>query len=132
MTGVTRIPKRGRNKLPVRRPLARIDFELELALKGFSAAKLDERVGGERDAPLGTGVAWRQMLLGVLQHDAWHGGQIALLAAGGAVTACGRGVPRESNVQLAPRQPILSLVGGVRLVKSGPDVDRDLPAIEGV
>jgi hypothetical protein len=57
--------------------------ELDLALQGFPTARLDERVGGKRDAPLGTGVTWRQMLLGVLQHDAWHGGQIALLAAAG-------------------------------------------------
>jgi hypothetical protein len=60
--------------------------ELDLALQGFCASRLDERVGGERDAPLGTGVTWRQMLLGVLQHDAWHGGQIALLAAPGRPT----------------------------------------------
>jgi hypothetical protein len=57
--------------------------ELDLALQGFPAARLDERVGGERDAPLGTGVTWRRMLLGQLQHDAWHGGQIALLTASG-------------------------------------------------
>ena len=55
--------------------------ELDLALRGFPAARLDERVGGERQAALGTGVTWRQMLLGVLQHDAWHGGQIAMLIA---------------------------------------------------
>ena len=55
--------------------------ELDLALGAFPAARLDQRVGGERNAALGTGVTWRQMLLGVLQHDAWHGGQIAVLAA---------------------------------------------------
>jgi hypothetical protein len=55
--------------------------ELDLALQGFPAAKLDEGVGGERSAALGTGLTWRRMLWGVLQHDAWHGGQIAMLAA---------------------------------------------------
>jgi hypothetical protein len=63
--------------------LHRAHRELDFALEGFSAARLEERMGEERDAPLGTGVTWRQMLLGVLQHDAWHGGQIALLAASG-------------------------------------------------
>lgn len=38
-----------------------------------------ERVGGERDAPLGTGVSYAEMVQGLLQHDAYHGGQIGLL-----------------------------------------------------
>jgi uncharacterized damage-inducible protein DinB len=49
------------------------------ALASFPEARLDERVGGERDAPLGTGVSYREMILGVLQHDAYHAGQVALL-----------------------------------------------------
>jgi hypothetical protein len=65
--------------------LHRAHQELDLVLQGFAAARLDERVGAQRDAPLGTGVTWRQMLWGVLQHDAWHGGQIALLAAAGRI-----------------------------------------------
>lgn len=65
--------------------LHRAHRELDLVLQGFAASRLDERVGVQRDAPLGTGVTWRQMLLGVLQHDAWHGGQIVLLAAAGRV-----------------------------------------------
>jgi uncharacterized damage-inducible protein DinB len=40
---------------------------------------LDQRVGQSRDQPLATGVTVRQTLHGVAQHDAYHGGQIALL-----------------------------------------------------
>jgi hypothetical protein len=49
------------------------------ALRRFPASRLSRRVGGERDAPLGTGVSYREMILGALQHDAYHAGQIALL-----------------------------------------------------
>ena len=41
--------------------------------------RLDERVGGGRDAPLGAGVTYRAMLHGLAQHDAYHTGQIAIL-----------------------------------------------------
>lgn len=60
--------------------LHRAHAELDEALCAFPVSRLDESVGGDRDAPLGTGVTWRQTLLGVLQHDAYHAGQIALLA----------------------------------------------------
>jgi uncharacterized damage-inducible protein DinB len=53
--------------------------ELLAALTRFAPSRLDERLGAERDAPLGTGVSFREMILGVLQHDAYHAGQIALL-----------------------------------------------------
>jgi hypothetical protein len=53
--------------------------ELVAALGRFPASRLSERIGGERDAPLGTGVSYREMTLGVLQHDAYHSGQISLL-----------------------------------------------------
>jgi uncharacterized damage-inducible protein DinB len=43
------------------------------------AERWTERVGGERDAPLGTGVSYAEMVQGLLQHDAYHGGQIGLL-----------------------------------------------------
>lgn len=60
--------------------------ELIAALTRFPESRLDEVVGGERDAPLGTGVSVREMILGALSHDAYHGAQIALLrkAAHGA------------------------------------------------
>ena len=53
--------------------------ELISALPRFPPSRLAERVGGERDAPLGTGVSYREMILGALQHDAYHAGQISLL-----------------------------------------------------
>jgi hypothetical protein len=45
----------------------------------FPEARWRDRVGGERDAPLGTGVSYAAMVTGLLQHDAYHGGQIGLL-----------------------------------------------------
>ena len=53
--------------------------DLIAALAKFPASRLEERVGGKRDAPLGTGVTYREMIFGALQHHAYHGGQIALL-----------------------------------------------------
>lgn len=53
--------------------------EVAAAVRGLREGQLDERVGGARDAPLGTGVTHREMLHGLAQHDAYHSGQIALL-----------------------------------------------------
>jgi uncharacterized damage-inducible protein DinB len=53
--------------------------ELVSALALFPRERLHENVGGERSAPLGTGVSYLEMIDGVLQHDAYHGGQISLL-----------------------------------------------------
>jgi len=53
--------------------------ELGAALARFPDSRLSERIGGARDAPLGTGVPYREMILGALQHDAYHAGQISLL-----------------------------------------------------
>ena len=53
--------------------------DLIAALERFPASRLSDRVGEERDAPLGTGVSHREMILGALQHDAYHAGQIAVL-----------------------------------------------------
>jgi uncharacterized damage-inducible protein DinB len=53
--------------------------ELVAALARFPASRLSERIGEERDAPLGTGVTYREMILGALQHQAYHAGQISLL-----------------------------------------------------
>jgi uncharacterized damage-inducible protein DinB len=49
------------------------------AVHRYPAERWTERVGGERDAPLGTGVTYAEMVQGLLQHDAYHGGQIGLL-----------------------------------------------------
>jgi uncharacterized damage-inducible protein DinB len=52
---------------------------LAVAVERFPEARWRDRVGGERDAPLGTGVNYAAMVTGLLQHDAYHGGQIGLL-----------------------------------------------------
>ena len=52
---------------------------LAAAVERFPEARWLDRVGGERDAPLGTGVSHAGMLAGLSQHDAYHGGQIGLL-----------------------------------------------------
>ncbi|HXE58024.1 MAG TPA: DinB family protein [Gemmatimonadales bacterium] len=62
-----------------RAALARAHEELRDALERFPEAQLDELVGEDRSAPLGTGVSYYRMLHGLMQHDAYHAGQIALL-----------------------------------------------------
>ena len=52
---------------------------LAVAVDRFPEARWRDRVGGERDAPLGTGVSYAAMVTGLLQHDAYHGGQVGLL-----------------------------------------------------
>lgn len=59
--------------------LRRAHAELDAALSRFPEERLDEIVGGERDAPLGVGVTWHVVLHGVAQHNAYHAGQMALL-----------------------------------------------------
>lgn len=49
------------------------------AIGRFPEERLDEIVGGARDAPLGAGVSWHVVLHGVAQHNAYHAGQVALL-----------------------------------------------------
>jgi uncharacterized damage-inducible protein DinB len=49
------------------------------AVNRFPESRWAERVGGERDAPLGTGVSYAVMVVGLVQHAAYHGGQIGLL-----------------------------------------------------
>jgi len=41
--------------------------------------RLGERVGDARDPAAGTGLTFAETLLGVAEHNAYHGGQIALL-----------------------------------------------------
>ena len=53
--------------------------DLQAALRAFSDSELDAQVGSERDPALGTGVTFAQMLHGILQHDAYHLGQVGLL-----------------------------------------------------
>ena len=48
-------------------------------VRGLDAARLTTRVGDERNPPLGTGVTIAQTINGLVQHDAYHSGQIAIL-----------------------------------------------------
>lgn len=48
-------------------------------VRGFDASRLNTRVGDERTAALGTGVTFAQTINGLVQHDAYHSGQIALV-----------------------------------------------------
>ena len=56
----------------------------QLALREAIGAVAPERwgatIGDERDPALGSGVTTQQMLYGVLQHEAYHTGQMAMLA----------------------------------------------------
>lgn len=62
-----------------RRSLDAAHEELASALRTFPPERLDERVGTDRDAPLGAGVTYRAMLHGLAHHDAYHTGQISIL-----------------------------------------------------
>ncbi len=57
--------------------LRRSRIELDAAIAG--AGDLARSVGSVREPSLGTGVTVRDTLLGVVQHDAYHAGQIAIL-----------------------------------------------------
>jgi hypothetical protein len=45
----------------------------------FPFEKFEERMGKERIPELGTGFSFREMLIGLMQHNVYHLGQIALL-----------------------------------------------------
>ncbi|MGH7727059.1 MAG: DinB family protein [Candidatus Eiseniibacteriota bacterium] len=66
--------------------------ELIDAIRKFAIDELDRPLDPKRDPALGTGVITRVMIHGVAQHDAYHGGQIALLkkAAAARATKAGR------------------------------------------
>jgi uncharacterized damage-inducible protein DinB len=48
-------------------------------VRGLDAGRLTTRVGDERNPPLGTGVTIAQTINGLVQHDAYHSGQIAIV-----------------------------------------------------
>jgi uncharacterized damage-inducible protein DinB len=52
---------------------------LAAAVARVPEARWRDQVGGERNAALGTGVSYAAMLAGLVQHDAYHGGQVGLL-----------------------------------------------------
>src|SRR5262249_438185 len=51
-------------------------------LESFPASRLDDQLGMDRDRAMGTGQTYAQMLHGILQHDAYHLGQIGILKKG--------------------------------------------------
>ena len=53
--------------------------ELLTAIRALNPAQLDDRVGDARDRALGSGVSRYVMLHGLVQHHAYHAGQIAML-----------------------------------------------------
>ncbi len=55
---------------------------LLLTLESFPASRLDEMLADERDPALASGQTFGQMLHGLLQHDAYHLGQIGILKKG--------------------------------------------------
>jgi uncharacterized damage-inducible protein DinB len=59
--------------------LAAAHAGLQRTLAGTKDTQLGDRVGAVRDAPLGTGVTFETMLVGLAEHDTYHAVQIALL-----------------------------------------------------
>jgi uncharacterized damage-inducible protein DinB len=53
--------------------------ELIAAVKALPESRLYEATNDTRSAPLGTGVSYYVLLHGIVQHDVYHAGQIALL-----------------------------------------------------
>ena len=88
-TGVARDPEEG--DWPVRavtsdtewaavlEALDAANAELVEAIAGLDDARLHDRIGDVRDRALGSGVSCYVTLHGLIQHHAYHGGQIALL-----------------------------------------------------
>ena len=56
--------------------------ELQEAVAGLDEARLDQRIGDARDRALGSGVSHYVTLHGLVQHHAYHAGQISLLKKG--------------------------------------------------
>lgn len=48
-------------------------------IKSFPDERLDEIVGTERNAPLGTGISFASMISGLIQHNVYHAAQISIL-----------------------------------------------------
>ena len=59
--------------------LERAHRDLLAAIESLPEAKLFEPTKAERDRPLGAGVSYYVLLHGIVQHDVYHAGQIALL-----------------------------------------------------
>lgn len=59
--------------------LSAIHEALGATVSRLSSKQLDGQIGTERNRELGTGVTFRETIHGILQHDAYHLGQISLL-----------------------------------------------------
>jgi uncharacterized damage-inducible protein DinB len=59
--------------------LAGAHDDLRAALAVFPDDRLDTPLGGSRDPAMGSGQTYAEMLYGLLQHDAYHLGQVSLL-----------------------------------------------------
>lgn len=63
----------------VKTRLAERHTSLAEALTHFDKSRLSDHVGPTRDAATGTGVTFYAMVHGLIQHDAYHAGQIMIL-----------------------------------------------------
>jgi uncharacterized damage-inducible protein DinB len=59
--------------------LERAHVTLRDLVRAMDESRLAARIGDERNAPLGTGVTFAQTINGLVQHDAYHCGQVALV-----------------------------------------------------
>jgi uncharacterized damage-inducible protein DinB len=64
----------------VKQRLADRHSALADAIAGFDESRLGDFVSPPRDAPLGTGVTYDALFHGLIQHDAYHAGQLMLLS----------------------------------------------------
>jgi uncharacterized damage-inducible protein DinB len=64
----------------VKQRLADRHVALADAIAAFDEARLGDLLVSPRDAPLGTGVTYDALLHGLIQHDAYHAGQLVMLA----------------------------------------------------
>jgi hypothetical protein len=62
-----------------RRSLEEAHADLLQLVERLPAGRLAERIGDLREPAIGTGVTVAVMLTGLAEHDAYHGGQIAIL-----------------------------------------------------
>lgn len=53
--------------------------ELLATVRSIPETQLARKVGATRDAPLGTGISHRAMILSLADHDVYHTGQLSLL-----------------------------------------------------
>ncbi len=56
-----------------------VTLKLIAAIKSFTEAELDKIVGTERNTAIGTGFSYSGLILGLVQHNAYHAGQISLI-----------------------------------------------------